>query len=168
MGKLEIKIYPDNILRKKARSIKKVGKEEQALAYNMIETMRYANGMGLAAPQVGKSERIIVVEDTEERDSALALINPRILKRRGRSTFCEGCLSVPEITSDIVRPEEVTVEGIDLGGRKVTIDAKGVLARVLQHEIDHLDGILFIDRIGFLKRKKIMKNVSSKKVCMEL
>lgn len=167
MAKLTIKIYPADILRKKASPVKKIGKEEQRLAYDMIETMRCSQGVGLAAPQVGVSKRIIVAEDVENSRTALVLINPMIVKKKGRSRFCEGCLSVPDMTSDVVRPESISVEAINLEGKDIKIDTKGLLARIIQHEVDHLDGILFIDRIGFLKRRKIMKKISSSKVCME-
>ena len=167
MSKLIIKVYPDKILRQKAKAIEKVGQEEQKLGYDMIETMRGANGVGLAGPQVGISKRIIVAEDVDNDKSVLVLINPRIIKKRGRSRFCEGCLSVPGMTSDVVRPEAVAVEALNLDGDTIRVDAKGLLARILQHEMDHLDGVLFIDRVSFLKRKRIMKKISSSKVCME-
>ena len=167
MAILDIKEYPDKILKKKAAALKKVGKEEQRLSRDMIETMRYASGVGLAAPQVGVSKRIIVIEDVEGRGSPTVLINPKILKKKGRSSFCEGCLSVPGVTSDIVRPESIVLEALDLDGELLKTEASGIFARVIQHEIDHLDGILFIDRVGILKRKRITKEISSK-VCMEL
>ena len=165
---LDIKIYPDKVLRKKAAVLHKITNHDRRLANDMIETMRYANGVGLAGPQVGISKRIIVVEDVENNRTPSVLINPRILKKKGRSRFCEGCLSVPGVTSDIIRPESVVVEALSLDGEMLTIDAGGLFARVIQHEIDHLDGILFIDRVGFLKRKKIAKEITSKKVCIEL
>lgn len=168
MGRLTIKTYKDPILRQKATAVASVGEEERRLAEDMIETMRSSNGIGLAAPQVGINKRIIVVEDLEGNKSTLTLVNPRILKRKGMSSFCEGCLSVPDITSDVIRPEFIVVEALGLDGRKLKIEAGGLLARVMQHEVDHLDGILFIDRIGFLKRKKIIRKISSSKVCMEL
>ena len=167
MGVLDIKVYPDSILRKKANRVHKIGKEIRQLASDMIETMRFAKGMGLAGPQVGAGKRIIVIEAMEDMDSPLVLVNPKILKRKGRSSFCEGCLSIPETTSDIVRPEFVVVEARDLDGKTIKIDIDGLLARVIQHEIDHLDGILFIDRISFLKRRRVLKQISPK-VCMEL
>ena len=167
MGVLDIKVYPDSILRKKANRVHKIGKEIRQLASDMIETMRFAKGMGLAGPQVGAGKRIIVIEAMEDMDSPLVLVNPKILKRKGRSSFCEGCLSIPETTSDIVRPEFAVVEARDLDGKTIKIDIDGLLARVIQHEIDHLDGILFIDRISFLKRRRVLKQISPK-VCMEL
>ncbi|MFH1854027.1 MAG: peptide deformylase [Candidatus Omnitrophota bacterium] len=167
MGILGIKIYPDKILRKKSSAVKHIGKEERKLASDMIETMHSANGIGLAAPQVGISKRIIVVNDPENSKSGIALVNPVVVKKKGRSSFCEGCLSVPNITGDIVRPDFVVVEALNLDGDNIKIDTGGLLARVIQHEIDHLDGILFIDRISFLRRRRILKKISPK-VCMEL
>ena len=167
MSVLGIKVYPDTILRKKAIKVRKIGKDIKQLASDMIETMRFAKGIGLAGPQVGISKRIIVIEAMEDIDPPLVLVNPKILKRKGRSGFCEGCLSIPEATSEIVRPESVVVEARDLNGKAVKIDTGGLLARVVQHEIDHLDGVLFIDRISFLKRRRVLKQISPK-VCMEL
>ncbi|PIP68097.1 MAG: peptide deformylase [Candidatus Omnitrophica bacterium CG_4_9_14_0_2_um_filter_42_8] len=168
MAKLEIKIYPDPALRKKARLVGKAGDDERRLAYNMIETMRASNGVGLAAPQVGISKRIIVVEDVEgDNSAALTLVNPKITRKKGKAKFCEGCLSLPGISNDVVRPEFITVEALNLDGDELEINTGGILARILQHEIDHLDGIVFIDKIGFLKRKKIIKQLGAK-VCMEL
>ena len=167
MSKLDIKIYPDKILTRKSDEVRSVGNEERKLASDMIETMRAVNGVGLAAPQVGISKRIIVAEDPENNRTVLVLVNPRILKKKGRSKFCEGCLSIPQITSDVVRPDWIIVEALNLDGKTLRIDTGGLLARILQHEIDHLEGVLFIDRIGFLRRKKIVKNISSN-VCMEL
>ena len=167
MAKLEIKIYPDPVLRKKAKQVAKVGNDERRLAYDMIETMHAANGVGLAAPQIGISRRIIVVEDADGGNKlALVLINPKITQKKGRVSFCEGCLSLPGISSEVVRPESITVEALNLDGDVLKINAKGLLARIIQHEIDHLDGIVFIDRIGFLKRKRIMKQLGAK-VCMK-
>jgi peptide deformylase len=167
MSKLEIKIYPDKILRKKASPVSEVSSVERKLAYDMIETMRSAKGVGLAAPQVGISKRIIVAEDTEgDNKLALVLVNPKITNKKGKVSFCEGCLSMPGITSDVVRPEFITVEALNLDNDKLKIHAEGLLARIIQHEIDHLDGVLFIDRIGFLKRKKIIRQLGAK-VCME-
>ncbi len=167
MPKLEIKIYPDPALRKKAMHVEKVGNDERRLAYDMIETMRSANGVGLAAPQVGISKRIIVVEDIEEDNRiALTLINPKITQKKGKTKFCEGCLSLPGVTSDIVRPELITVEALNLDGDMLKINADGLLARVIQHETDHLDGVLFIDKIGLLKRNKIIKQFGAK-VCVK-
>lgn len=166
MAKLEIKIYSDPILRKKARLVGKVGDAERKLAYDMIETMRSASGVGLAAPQVGISKRIIVVEGVDDDSAALVIINPKIVWKKGSMSFCEGCLSLPGVSSDVSRPEAVTVEALNLDGAAFKINADGLLARIIQHEIDHLDGILFIDKIGFLKRRKIIKQLGAK-VCVK-
>ncbi|MFA5388405.1 MAG: peptide deformylase [Candidatus Omnitrophota bacterium] len=167
MAKLEIKIYPDPVLKKKAADVERVGDYERKIAYDMIETMRYANGVGLAAPQVGISKRMIVVEDTEsDNRAALVFINPKITKKKGKTKFCEGCLSLPSVSSDVTRPEFITVEALNLDGNVLKLDAGGLLARIIQHETDHLDGIVFIDRIGFLKRKKIIEQLGAK-VCMK-
>jgi len=167
MSILSIKMYPDKLLRQKARPVGKIGKEVRNLASDMIETMRGADGVGLAGPQVGIGKRIIVVQDTEDDGPAVVFINPKLIRKKGSSRICEGCLSVPGVTADIVRPESIVLEALDVDGKKLKIETGGLLARIIQHEIDHLDGVLFIDKVGFLKRKKIMKQVS-KNVCMEL
>ena len=157
---LEIKKYPNPILRKKCEEIKEVTPEIKKLIEDMIETMEKNNGVGLAAPQIGILKRIIVAE-TEK--GPLCLINPKIVKK-GKETALdkEGCLSFPGLFLKISRRREVEVEALDGNGRK--IKAKGLLARILQHEIDHLDGILYIDRISFWQRWKIrnkLKNYGS-------
>lgn len=167
MAQLKIGIYPDQILRKKAKPVQKVTQEERKLAYDMIETMRSYNGVGLAALQVGVSKRMIVIEDVENNKAAMVLINPAILKKKGRVSFCEGCLSIPGVHADVTRPSSVVIEAFNLDGEKIKIDAKGIFARIAQHEIDHLDGILFIDRVGFFERKKILKQIKQN-VCMDL
>ena len=154
MSNIAIKIYSDPILRKKAGIVKSIGEKERKLAYDMIETMRSANGIGLAAPQVGVSKQIIVIEAMEKGAEALVFINPKVLEKRGKSSFCEGCLSVPGITSDIVRPESVAVEALNLEGEVLKIRTGGLLARVIQHEVDHLDGILFIDKAAGIENVK--------------
>ncbi len=168
MSKLQIKIYPAPVLRKKSTIVDTIGEEEKMLAKDMLDAMHASNGVGLAAPQVGISKRIIVVEDLEGTKSSLVFINPKVVKKKGRSSFCEGCLSVPDITRDVIRPEFIVLEALNLDGDKIKIETGGFLARVVQHEIDHLDGILFIDRIGILRRKKILKQISSSKVCINL
>lgn len=156
MAILKIITIPDPVLRQKARKISRVTPAIQTLIDDMVETMRAAPGVGLAAPQVNVSERLIVVEygegsdDPEDpgKDAILyTLVNPEIT-RRSRTTDVanEGCLSIPGYVGDVERHETVTVKALNRQGDKVKIKAKGWLARILQHEIDHLDGILFIDR----------------------
>ncbi len=167
MAKLNIKTYPDRILKEKAEAINTIGDEERKLAYDMMDTMRKSDGVGLAAPQVGISRRMIVVLDVEGSKTAFVFVNPKITKKRGKARFCEGCLSVPGVTNDVIRPECITLEALNIDGEKLKIKAEGLLARIIQHEADHLDGILFIDRVGLLKRKKILKRIGPK-ACMEL
>jgi peptide deformylase len=143
---------PDPVLRKKAIKIRRADDGLRKLADDMFETMLEAPGVGLAAPQIGKSIRLIVVhvpEDEEDgtKETSLKLINPEIIKSSGSQLGPEGCLSIPGWAGDVERAETVTVKAIDMDNRPVRIKAHGYLARVLQHEIDHLDGILFPDRI---------------------
>ena len=133
--------------------------ELQGLIDSMIETMYAAPGIGLAAPQVGESKRLIVVDVStrEEKHPLIVLINPVIVSVEGKIDSEEGCLSVPGYTSTIRRSERVLVKGVDREGRPVEIEATGLLSRVLQHEIDHLDGILFIDRLSPIKKEFFRK-----------
>ncbi len=133
--------------------------ELQGLIDSMIETMYAAPGIGLAAPQVGESKRLIVVDVStrEEKHPLIVLINPVIVSVEGKIDSEEGCLSVPGYTSTIRRSERVLVKGVDREGRPVEIEATGLLSRVLQHEIDHLDGILFVDRLSPIKKEFFRK-----------
>jgi len=112
---------------------------------DMIETMQAAPGVGLAAPQVGESVRVIVADIGE---GPTALVNPKIVKKSGKQTFTEGCLCLPGVEAPVERASEVAVTGLDRSGKSVRIEAKGLLATVLQHEVDHLDGLVFIDRVS--------------------
>ncbi|MFQ5811739.1 MAG: peptide deformylase [Anaerolineae bacterium] len=140
------------ILRKKSKKVKHFGEALQVLIDDMVETMRAANGAGLAAPQVGVLERVIVVqlpEDEEDPQSGqlFALCNPQIVRADGEEESEEGCLSVPGFVGDVKRATSTTVKAQDRRGKKVRTKAEGLLARAFQHEVDHLDGILFIDRV---------------------
>lgn len=141
----------DKILKEKARTVPKVTPNVQKLLNNMAETMYKAGGVGLAAPQVGVSKRVIVVDIGE---GLIELINPEILNFSGREIDTEGCLSIPGIVGDVPRASDVKVKGLDRSGKECAIEAKGLLARALQHEIDHLDGILFIDRAINIRKLK--------------
>ncbi|MCE5313220.1 MAG: peptide deformylase [Nitrospiraceae bacterium] len=154
MSVLEIKKYPDDVLKKKALPVEKIDKSLQKLIDDMIETMYDAPGIGLAAPQVGVSLRLIVVDvNLDDEDSEpVVLINPEITDTDGLIESEEGCLSVPECQITVKRAEKVTVKGLDRDGREVSIEADGLFARALQHEIDHLNGVLILDRISQLKR----------------
>jgi peptide deformylase len=144
MALLEILKYPNPLLKKKARAVKRVDNVVRALIADMIQTMHEAPGVGLAAPQVGRSIRLIVVDVD---DGPIALINPKIKKRSGEQVFIEGCLSVPNLEAPVKRAERITVQGLTRYGKTATLEAEGLIATVLQHEIDHLDGKLFIDRV---------------------
>lgn len=154
MALLDISIYPSPVLRKQARPVDEVDRKVRKLVDDMAETMYEAPGIGLAANQVGLPLRLLVVDlQREEYDNGLiTLINPEIVAARGSTTFEEGCLSVPEFFSDVKRYEEVTVHALDVDGKRIEVQASGLLAVVLQHEIDHLSGRLFIDHINPIKR----------------
>ena len=148
--------YPDKFLRQTAKEVTSFDDDLQVLIDDMIETMYDEPGVGLAAIQVGSDQSVIVydVTQTEGERKAEALINPKIVSREGSMiSEDEGCLSVPDFRSDVKRDALIQVEGLDRQGNPVTIDAEEFLAIVLQHEIDHLNGILFIDRISALKRE---------------
>ena len=157
----EIKILGDPVLREPAAEVGELDDETRALVKDMFETMYLAEGIGLAAPQVGVSARVIVVDlgNAEENEvGAVALVNPRVVEfGRRKDRASEGCLSIPGMEEIVERPETVKVEGLRPDGEPVEMEVSGLLSRALQHEIDHLDGILFIDRISPLKRRMLMK-----------
>ncbi len=134
--------YPDPVLAKHAMSVERVTPELAQFIERMRETMYASHGVGLAAPQVGVSLRIIVV-DTDDR--FVALINPQIIAREGSQTGVEGCLSLPNLHADVTRAMRVTVQALNARGKKVTLSGEGLWARAMQHEIDHLDGVLFVE-----------------------
>ena len=136
--------FPSPILKKKAKAVKRVTAEIIKLIDDMVETMHLAPGIGLAAPQVGESLRVIVADIGA---GAIALVNPKIIKKRGKQCLTEGCLSLPGIEAPVERASHVIVVGLDRTGRKIEIEAKELLATVFQHEIDHLDGLVLIDRV---------------------
>lgn len=152
MALREIVTLPAPVLRRKARKVSDFGPELQKLIDDMVETMRAAPGVGLAAPQVDVPLRVIVIEygDEEDENAPLklyAVVNPEIIKASEEKVMgTEGCLSIPGIAGDVERAESVMVKGLNRQGRPIKIKAKGWLARVFQHETDHLDGVLFVDR----------------------
>lgn len=152
MGIRKIITLPDPVLRKKARKITEFGPELQNLIDDMVETMREAPGVGLAAPQIGVSSRLIVVEfgDDEDEEAPRKLyvvLNPEIVRTDNETVSgVEGCLSIPQLVGNVERFESVTVRGLNRRGQPLKIKARGWLARIFQHEIDHLDGVLFVDR----------------------
>jgi peptide deformylase len=155
---LKVRKYGDPILRRKAPPVTAVTSEVKGLVEDLIETMYDQLGIGLAAPQVGISLRIIVVDDPEA-GGARPLINPGIAERRGQAVAEEGCLSIPGIFAPVERAAWVRVEALDRDGRPLSLEADGLLARVIQHEVDHLDGILFIDRLDPVTRDRIKRKI---------
>lgn len=142
----EIRLSGDEILRKTSREVEEVTDKIRELLDDMVETMHKYNGVGLAAPQVGILKRVIVI-DLYDGEEPLQLVNPKIIKEKGKQEVEEGCLSFPNEYAKMVRPKEVTVEALDRDGKKVIITGKDLLAQALAHEIDHLNGILFVDNM---------------------
>jgi len=162
MSVMKIHTYPDEILKNTAMPVKEINGDLQILIDNMLDTMHAAPGIGLAAPQVGVSQRIIVVDiqHVDDKVPLIALINPEIVHSSGSIDSEEGCLSVPGYMSTIRRNSEIVVKGLSRNGTPVEITASGLLSIVLQHEIDHLDGILFIDRLSPVKKRFFKKRYS--------
>ncbi len=157
----EIVLLGDPILRESAREVEAFDEELKVLVRDMFETMVAAEGAGLAAPQVGVPLRVFVADVRDEDGEGIrrfALVNPRIVSAADEEDrAAEGCLSIPGVSEVVSRPSAVVVEAFDPEGRPVRVEAEGILARVLQHELDHLDGVLFIDRISALKRRMVLK-----------
>jgi peptide deformylase len=156
MQTLKISKYPEDILRNKAEPIEEVTEAEKGLFAEMLLTMKQASGIGLAAPQVGINKRLFVVDLGEGH--VIKLANPRILKVNGSDQMEEGCLSVPGAVVKVKRPTEIVVRGLNENGKMVEIKATGLLARVILHEIDHLNGKLIIDYMNLLQRIKYKVN----------
>lgn len=156
MAVREIKLYPDPVLRIECPAVETFGVDLVRLAEDMVETMYAAPGVGLAAPQVGVELRLAVVDATagEEEGQLHILANPRIVSTEGHDVDVEGCLSIPGITEKVARAGRIRVEAQDLAGNPQQIEAEGLLARAIQHEIDHLDGVLFTDRLTGLRRER--------------
>lgn len=174
---LEIVKYPSPVLKKKASPVGKVDRSIQELIENMFETMYAAPGVGLAAPQVGISQRILIIdvgrlENETYKPDPKVLINPVFKGKEGKIIWEEGCLSLPQLIIPVERSQKVVVEGLDRNGKPVTYLGEDLLAVALQHEIDHLDGILLIDRLSRLKRdlykKKLEKNERPEKIGEEV
>jgi peptide deformylase len=159
MAILEILHYPDPRLRTRAAPVEQVDQQIQQLANDMLETMYAAPGIGLAATQVNVHKRLIVLDVSEERNQPLQLINPKIVKTSGEEQMEEGCLSVPGVFELVERAAEIKVQALNLQGQPLEIDASGLLAVCIQHEIDHLDGKLFVDYLSLLKRARIRKKL---------
>lgn len=160
MSILPLVIIPDPILRQKSKLVERVDDDVRKFADNMLETMYDAPGVGLAAIQVGEARRMLVLDvaGKDDEPEPQVFINPTVVKSSDTpNVYEEGCLSIPDVYAEVERPAEVTVEYIDLAGEKQLVEADGILATVLQHEIDHLDGLLFIDHLSKLKREMVIR-----------
>ncbi|HYN79796.1 MAG TPA: peptide deformylase [Lamprocystis sp. (in: g-proteobacteria)] len=159
MALLEILTFPDTRLRLQAAPVGPVDAQVRRLVTDMLDTMYAAPGIGLAAPQVNCQRQVIVIDCSDKRDEPLCLINPRILELRGQEQMDEGCLSVPGFYEPVTRAEAVRVSALDRDGQPFTLDADGLLAVCIQHEVDHLHGKLFVDHISVLKRQRIRRKL---------
>ena len=161
MNALSIRTYGDPVLRKRAKEVARVDDKIRKLATEMLRTLKDAGGIGLAATQVGEELRIFVVDRSQFQleTSPLIVVNPVIVASSGEQIEEEGCLSLPGTYADVARPLEMTVKGMDLDENEMIIEAKGTLSRVLAHEIDHLDGVLFVDHLSSLKRRLLSKKL---------
>jgi len=154
MAIIPIRVVPDPILRQKSKRVRTIDGSIRKLISDMIETMHYIHAAGLAAPQVGIPLRVIVIGIPEKGD--IVLINPEVVRRKGECLVDEGCLSVPDYRGEIMRAESVTVKGRDQNWKEIRIKADGLLAQALEHEIDHLNGVLYIDQLESMdKLRKI-------------
>jgi peptide deformylase len=160
---LDVKEYPEKILREKCQAVEKITEREIELFENMLVTMRHLSGIGLAGPQVDINQRLIVADIGE---GPIKLADPQVIEIKGKDKMEEGCLSVPGALVKIERPEEIIITGLNEEGKYVEIKAKGLLARVLLHEIDHLNGKLILDYMNFLQRIKFKLDSINKKIAL--
>ena len=156
MALLKVRVYPDPILHKKAEPLTEFGDREQKLFDDMIETMFVEDGVGLASPQVGISKRILIAAPSMKKGEEYVIINPEIYEFSGREKGIEGCLSLPGITGEVVRAKKIRLRYQDRFGKRLDMEANDFFARIIQHEMDHLDGILLIDRVDFNQRQELL------------
>ena len=157
----EIVLLGDQILEKPAEIVTNISDVEVQLVKDMVETMYQAPGVGLAANQVGVSKRIMVTDPSagEKRNELITIVNPEIVSAEGEQFEDEGCLSIPGFTSAVLRPKKVMLRGLDLDGKEITIEGKDLLARAFCHEMDHLNGVFFLDHLSFIKRDIIKRKI---------
>lgn len=163
MAKLTILEFPDPRLRTKAQPVTDFGPELAGLVADMFETMYEAPGIGLAATQVNVHRQLLVLDVSEDKNQPHVLCNPRVLAKDGIQTYQEGCLSVPGIFADVERANQITVEAEDAAGKTFTLQADGLLAVCIQHEMDHLAGRLFVDYLSPLKREMVRKKLEKQR-----
>ena len=156
-----IVLYGAEVLSKPSKPVTNISDSTIQLVKDMVETMYKAPGVGLAAPQVGVGERILVTDPTagEKRNQLITIINPEIAVSEGEQFEDEGCLSIPGFSALVLRPQKVILKGVDLNGKDITIEGKDLLARAFSHEMDHLNGVFFLDHLSFLKRDLIKRKI---------
>ena len=163
MAVLSVVKYPNKVLMTKAKEVPVVTEAERRLVKDMIETMYAQNGVGLAANQVGVLKQIFVARADQVKGKELVFLNPRILKKEGTVKEFEGCLSIPEFYEPVKRSKRVWLRAMTLSGEIVEVKGEGLLSRIFQHEVDHLNGILFVDRLGIVKSKLAKKKILKKR-----
>ena len=161
-----LRLFGDPVLKQPARTVEEITPDLVPLVHGMYETMAIAEGVGLAAPQVGVRKRLFTY-DLHEGDGPGVVINPEIVERTGEVEWEEGCLSVPGLRFEIVRAERVTMRGIDLDGKEIVLEGDDLLARMIQHEIDHLDGVLLLDRLEPDVRKAALRELRTRQLAAE-
>ena len=161
MAFLSIKVHPDPVLRVKCATVETFDEELKRLAKDMIQTMNAAPGVGLAACQVGRGIRIAIVDPSagEDPKALHVLVNPEVVEERGREVDDEGCLSIPGITEKVARPAYVKIEAQDLEGEPFVLEGEGLMSRVICHEVDHLNGVLFIDHLAGLRKQRVRRKM---------
>lgn len=159
MARLQILHFPDERLRIKAQPVEEINADTQRIVDDMLETMYAEDGIGLAATQVDIHQRIIVIDVSENHDQPLVLINPELLEKSGETGIEEGCLSIPEYRAWVPRSEQVKIRALDRSGQAFELTANGLLAICMQHEMDHLIGVLFVDYLSPLKRQRIKQKL---------
>lgn len=164
MSQLPILEFPDPWLRRIAKPVAEVGPQHQQLAADMLETMYAAEGIGLAATQVGHGERLFVLDVSPTRDQPRVFINPEIIETSGQCSGEEGCLSIPGVTAEVLRAEALTLRALNLQGEVIEEAAEGLMAICIQHELDHLNGKVFLDRLSPLKRRMIQAKLRKQRL----
>ena len=159
MSVLKLETYPSDVLRKVAKPVKEVTPSVIKLVRDMIDTMYTEDGVGLAAPQIGISQRIIIASPQAKPGTEKIYLNPEIIAKEGEELGLEGCLSLPGIAAEVLRAKKIVFSAMDLDGNKQKIKAEGFFARIIQHEVDHLDGKLFIDHVAFSERRELLDSL---------
>lgn len=161
MARLPIRLYGDPVLRKRAEKIEEIDEDIKKLAQDMLETCKETKAVGLAGNQVGVTKRILVVDraNINLNEEPLIVINPEVIETEGEEMNEEGCMSVPGPFEEVRRPHKVKIKGMNLEGKEITVEGEGLLAKVLMHEIDHLNGLLFIDHLSSIRRQLLSKKL---------